>query len=80
MESELFGHIRGAFSGAVSDRQGRFRVADGGTLLLDEIGDLPEDTQVKLLRVLQEGIIQPVGSDRPLTVDVRLIAATHVDI
>jgi transcriptional regulator with GAF, ATPase, and Fis domain len=80
IESELFGHTRGAFSGAVSDRQGRFRVADGGTLLLDEVGDLPEETQVKLLRVLQEGTFRPVGSDRTVSIDVRVIAATHVDL
>jgi PAS domain S-box-containing protein len=77
VESELFGHERGAFTGAVSRRVGRFEVADGGTLFLDEIGDLPLDAQVKLLRVLQEGEIERVGGTRPIKVDVRVIAATH---
>lgn len=80
IESELFGHKKGAFSGAVSDRAGRFVVANGGTLLLDEVGDLPAAMQVKLLRVLQEGTFEPVGSDKTITVDVRIIAATHVDL
>jgi transcriptional regulator with GAF, ATPase, and Fis domain len=78
IESELFGHVRGAFSGAVRDRPGRFVVASGGTLLLDEIGDMPRELQSKLLRILQEGVLQPVGSDRSVKVDVRIIAATHV--
>ncbi len=80
IESELFGHTRGAFTGADASRPGRFAVADGGTLLLDEIGDLPPAAQAKLLRVLQEGTLEPVGSDRTLEVDVRIIAATNVDL
>ena len=80
IESELFGHVKGAFSGAVSDRPGRFRVADGGTLLLDEIGEMPLDAQTKLLRVLEVGAVVPVGSDRPTPVDVRVIAATNVEL
>ena len=80
IESELFGHRRGAFSGAVRDRPGRFRLADGGTLFLDEVGDLPAATQVKLLRVLEEGAFEPVGSDKTVSVDVRLLAATNVDL
>lgn len=80
VESELFGHVRGAFSGATKDREGRFSTANGGTLLLDEIGDLPLAAQAKLLRVLQYGSFEPVGSDRTQRVDVRIIAATHVDL
>jgi len=80
VESELFGHIKGAFSGAARDRRGRFLTANGGTLLLDEVGDLPMSAQAKLLRVLQEGTFEPVGSDRSYKVDVRVVAATHVDL
>lgn len=80
VESELFGHVRGAFSGADRDRRGRFATANGGTLLLDEIGDMPLSAQAKLLRVLQEGTFEPVGSDRTVKVDVRVVAATHVDL
>lgn len=79
-ESELFGHTKGAFSGADRARPGRFLTANGGTLLLDEIGDLPLAAQAKLLRVLQEGTFEPVGSDRSVKVNVRVIAATHQDL
>jgi len=80
VESELFGHLRGAFTGATADRQGKFEVANGGTLFLDEIGDLPLSTQPKLLRAIQHGEIQRVGSDKGIRVDVRLIAATNRDL
>ncbi|MEX3776460.1 nitric oxide reductase transcriptional regulator NorR [Pseudomonas sp. MYb118] len=76
-ESELFGHIKGAFSGATSDRAGRFDAANGGTLFLDEVGELPLSVQAKLLRTLQNGEIQRLGADKPLHVDVRIIAATN---
>jgi transcriptional regulator with GAF, ATPase, and Fis domain len=80
VESELFGHEKGAFTGAVSMRQGRFELADGGTIFLDEIGDLTPEVQAKLLRVLQEGEFERVGSSRTRRVDVRVIAATHRDL
>ncbi|MDQ7990805.1 MAG: nif-specific transcriptional activator NifA [Candidatus Dactylopiibacterium sp.] len=80
LESELFGHEKGAFTGAVSQRRGRFEMADGGTLFLDEIGEISPAFQAKLLRVLQEGELERVGGGRPLKVDVRVIAATHRDL
>src|SRR5437867_9699410 len=79
-ESEFFGHVRGAFTGAIKDRVGRFELADGGTLFLDEIGEIPLDLQSKLLRVLQEGQFERLGDDRTRTVQVRLIAATNRDL
>ena len=80
LESELFGHERGAFTGAVEVRKGRFELAEGGTLFLDEIGDIPTATQVKLLRVLQEKCFERVGGSRSIAVDVRVISATHRDL
>jgi len=79
IESELFGHAKGSFTGAVGDKKGKFLEANGGTIFLDEIGDMPYEVQVKLLRVLQEGMIEPIGK-LATQVDVRIIAATHVDI
>lgn len=80
MESEFFGHEAGAFTGARQARKGLFAEAHGGTLLLDEIGEMPLGLQAKLLRVLQEGMVKPVGSDQEEPVDVRILAATHVDL
>ncbi|MCF7963394.1 MAG: sigma-54 dependent transcriptional regulator [Pirellula sp.] len=80
IESELFGHVKGAFTGADRPREGVFRQADGGTLFLDEIGDMPIAVQTRLLRVLQESILQPVGSEQNIAVDVRVISATHQDL
>ena len=80
VEAELFGHRKGAFTGAVGDRVGRFELAHGGTLFLDEIGDLPLDIQVKLLRVLQERAVDPVGAMKAVEVDVRVVAASHKDL
>lgn len=77
VESELFGHLKGSFTGAMYDKQGLFQAANGGTLLLDEVADLPLATQVKLLRVLQEKAVRPVGSESEISIDVRLMSATH---
>src|SRR5690606_16354937 len=80
IESELFGHVKGAFSGAASSREGLFFYAQGGTLFLDEVGELPMAMQVKLLRVLEEKKIRPVGAEREIPVDVRVIAATNRNV
>jgi len=77
LEAELFGHERGAFTGATKKREGRFKAADGGTLFLDEAGDIPPTAQAKLLRALQEGTIEPLGTNEPVRVDVRILSATH---
>ena len=79
-ESALFGHVRGAFTGAIADQTGYFERADGGTLFLDEIGDMPIETQVKLLRALDESVITPVGANESKQVDIRVIAATNADL
>src|SRR5712671_3280276 len=80
IESELFGHVRGAFTGAVADRRGKFELAHGGTIFLDEIGDMTLKTQAKVLRVLQEQVMEPVGSTSRVQVDVRVLAATNKDL
>jgi two-component system nitrogen regulation response regulator NtrX len=80
IESELFGHVRGAFTGAVADRRGRFELADGGTIFLDEIGDMSVKTQAKVLRVLQEQTMEPVGGTTSVRVDARVLAATNKDL
>jgi len=80
MESELFGHKKGSFTGAISDRKGRFEAAHKGSIFLDEIGDMPQSMQVKLLRVLEEKVIERVGEHKPIKVDIRLISATHQDL
>ena len=80
VESEMFGHERGAFTGATERRQGRFELADGGTLFLDEVGDLGPEAQAKLLRVLESGIVERVGGERPFAVNVRVVAATNKDL
>ncbi len=80
VESELFGHVKGAFTGAIANRDGRFRLADGGTIFLDEVGELPMDTQVKLLRVLQEQEFEPIGSSKTIKVNVRIVTATNRDL
>jgi len=80
LESELFGHVKGAYTGAHRDREGRFELANGGDIFLDEIGDLPLSTQVKLLRVLEEKVVERVGDHRPITIDTRIISATNRDL
>src|SRR5438128_7553504 len=80
IESELFGHVRGAFTGAVADRRGKFELADGGTIFLDEIGDMSLKTQAKVLRVLQEQTMEPVGGTASIRVDARVLAATNKDL
>ncbi|MCK5124638.1 MAG: sigma-54-dependent Fis family transcriptional regulator [candidate division Zixibacteria bacterium] len=80
LESELFGHIRGSFTGAVKDKNGKFELANGGTLFLDEVGEMAGDLQAKLLRALQERVIEPIGAERPVEVDLRIIAATNANL
>ncbi|MEM9555890.1 MAG: sigma-54 dependent transcriptional regulator [Acidobacteriota bacterium] len=80
IESELFGHEKGSFTGATTRRRGRFELADGGTIFLDEIGEMPLELQAKMLRVLQEGEVEPIGAEKPMRIDVRVLAATHRDL
>ena len=80
IESELFGHVKGAFTGATTERKGRIRSAKGGCFFLDEVGDIPETTQVKLLRVMETNVVQPLGADQGFVADVRYVAATHKDL
>ena len=80
LESELFGHVKGSFTGALRDKKGRFELGDGGTIFLDEIGELPLSMQVKLLRVLQESVVEPVGGEKPIKIDVRIISATNKNL
>ena len=80
LESELFGHVKGSFTGAAGDRKGLFEIADKGTLFLDEIGDMPLNMQAKLLRVIEDGVVIPVGGNKPVIVDVRIISATNHDL
>src|SRR5213075_1889304 len=80
VESEMFGHERGAFTGATERRQGRFELADGGTLFLDEVGDLSLEAQAKLLRVLESGVVERLGGEKPISVNLRVIAATNKDL
>jgi two-component system NtrC family response regulator len=80
LESELFGHVKGAFTGAIKDKKGQFELADGGTLLLDEVSELSTELQAKLLRIIQERVIEPVGAEVVREIDIRLIASTNIDL